>query len=352
MSKVKSTKRKTNYIKRNIIKLGSSYAITFPTNFLKSFAEDKNVKSINKDEDILKGNDVHCYKVDPNSIIIKKTEAESEIQILDINISKFPMDLLESLLNCARKLNINQVKINYQEKDYEKCLGIINKIGVPPVHSENIMMLDLSRTYLQYNFPNQIKGMVKNFSKIIDLSTDNNIKKNEEIESKKETYLTSIYSSYNEAIRVLIMRLNNYYLQSQDAEEGGITNIINTLGNRVLVSKIINISDTASNLSLYRGTEELKKFIPVIKELPILLKEEIDLILDLEIADKIEEINGFNSKLILIKEEFGNTNGGSSEKISVIEAIISNIIGIILDTLFAIQDIIITRWIESKTEVE
>jgi hypothetical protein len=163
MEKSTNIKKRT-YIKRSIIKLGSSYAITFPTDFLTSF-EDKEGIIENKDDntdDELKGVNVHCYKIDDSSILIKKTHAETETQVLNIHIGsiesdRFPLELLENLLTCARKLNVNQVNIFYDEKDYENCLSIVNKFG-SPIHSGNKMTVDrIQNIILQIKFMECLK---------------------------------------------------------------------------------------------------------------------------------------------------------------------------------------------------
>ena len=334
--------KKKNYIKRSIIKLGSSYAITYPTDFLDSFSDESGE---------IKGINVHCYKIDPMSILIKKLAAESEVQTVTIKISEFPMDLLESLLESTRKLNVNKVVLEYEEKDYEKTLEIINKFGLTPVHSEGKMIVDLSRQYKEYNFPDQINSMVKNFSKIIQITFQ--ISNSKVAQKSIDTFLIAIKSSFKESLRVLIMRLKNYYLINENGEDShhGMQNIINILGNRVLISHIKNMSISAGNLFLNNKSPEIKKYEKIIIEFPKLLKEEVDLILSKDIGSRIEEINEFKNTIEKHYDEYIKIQK-KCDKDSVDESVINARIFYIMDILFDIHEIILTRWIENTITVE
>lgn len=342
-SKRKSTRKN---ITRNIIKLGSSLAITFPRDFLQSFRyQNGDMKSI-------KDVKVHAYKVDPGSIIIRKTKAESEVQILDLNVSDFPIDLLENLLISARKLNINKVNIIYEEQDYEKCLEIVNKFG-PPIHDDGVMSLDLSRHYRPQKFQDQIVGMIKNFSKIIENIVDDS----EITENKKRsinTYLNSINSSFNEALRVLIIQLRNFYVYSEDHEENGTGthNIINTLGNRVLISHIKNISTSAANLFYTKETDDIQVYLENIEMFPDFLDKEIDLVLSKDLSERVSEINELRQVMERSREEFKESIPDEPERYSVTDEVISTTVNFIYDSLFDILNLILTRWIENSVNIE
>ncbi|MBD3351080.1 MAG: hypothetical protein GF364_06305 [Candidatus Lokiarchaeota archaeon] len=345
-SKKKSKRKDKKYIQRNIIKLGSSLALTFPKSFFKSFKD--NIKSI----DDYKSIKVHTYKIDPTSILIRKNKAESETQVLNVNIEKFPIELLENLLISSRKLNVNQVNIKYKEEDYEKVLETINKFG-PPIHSSNIMTIDLSRNYKDYNFTDQINGMTKNFSKIIENALNKGIIDAKE-KQRIQTFLDSIDASFNEALRVLIMRLKNYYLwdDSKGTETSGTRNIVNTLGNRVLISHIKDISVAASNLFYSRNTKEIEKYAPIIREFPELLRMECELILSQEINKKINEIDDLRKMLEKHEMKFGKLIPERSKDYSVNEEIITSMIRFIFNALANILNIILTRWIENSVIME
>lgn len=343
-----SSKRKSGRknITRNVIKLGSSLAITFPRDFLQSFRlQDGEMKSI-------KDVKVHAYKVDPGSIIIRRTKAESEVQILDLNVSDFPIALLENLLVSARKLNINKVNIIYEEEDYEKCLEIVNKFG-PPIHREGVMSLDLSRHYRPQKFKDQIVGMIKNFSKIIENVVDHT----DITESKKKsinTYLSSINSSFNEALRVLIIQLRNFYVYSEDNEENGsgTHNIINTLGNRVLISHIKNISTSAANLFYTKETDDIQVYLESIEMFPDFLDKEIDLVLSKDLSSRVSEINDLRQEMEISRDKFKVIVPENKEEYSVTDEVISTTVNFIYDSLFDILNLILTRWIENSVLIE
>lgn len=347
-SEIESKSKK--YIQRNIIKLGSSLAVTFPKEFFKSFRMD------DKDDDEgFKNIVVHAYKVDPNSILIKKYKADLEQQRLDIDTNSFPIELLENLLISARKLNVNEINIYYQEKDYDKCLEIVNKFG-SPVHSENKMTLDLSKIYKEFKFSDQVMGMIKNFSKIIDHIMDEGKIIDSDMKKIIETYLKSIESSYNEALRVLIIRLKNYYLWEDHPEEGqsgfGMSNIINTLGNRVLIAYLKDVSVAAANLFYSKASKEIAKYLPIIKIFPDLLKEEVELLLSPLIQSKIEEINNYKTRVLEIRKKYNRLVPDKNQNYPINEYIINSIIDHIFDIIIELIGIILTRWIEKSVKLQ
>lgn len=323
------------YLKRKIIKLGNSYAVTYPEDFIKSLADD--------DKEIAKST-VHCYKINPRSILIRKEEAESEKTILNIDISNFPMELLGNLINNAQKLNINTVNINYQEDDQcDLLISKLNEFNITPIFNENKITFDFSKNIL-YKFSDRLKGMTQLFSKIIGLSIKFSGEDTYPDKIKViDDYMSNLNRSYNEALSTLIKILNNFYLHS----ENGMSNIINTLGNRVLLSHIKNISESASNLFYYKNSEEFIKYIEIIKSFPDILKKEISLAIK---SNEINEINDLN-KILKEKENLMislKANGTGT----VNEEIIYNIVKSILGALKDIMSIILTRWVEDSVIYE
>ncbi|MHA1821160.1 MAG: hypothetical protein ACTSVC_11845, partial [Promethearchaeota archaeon] len=319
----KSDKRPKKYIERTIIKLGSSFAVTFPAYFLESFKNEMgNIKGIS----------VHAYKIDDQTILLKKYRAESEKYVLEIDMNKFPINLLENILISAKKLNIHQLDIIYPDDLYERCLEIMNKLNLTPFHSQNKMTLDLSRKIdSNFKFSEQVRSMVKNFSKIIQLTLDPNHKSPKSI----EIFLTSINSNFNEALRVLIYHLNNYYLFEKEKNlEVGSTRIINMLGNRVLISKIQDIANQTSNLYWYKETPEFKKYKQIIEKFPQLLDKEIEFFLDESEGSEITLLNSLYCQINDVKNILTQIleKHKDSEK-NVNEEIIIRIINICLKAL-------------------
>lgn len=348
--KSENDSKSKKYIQRNIIKLGSSLAVTFPKEFFKSFRMDES-----DDDEGFKNVIVHAYKVDPNSILIKKFKAELEQQCLDLDMNSFPIELLENLLISAKKLNVNEINITYQEKDYDKCLEIVNKFG-SPIHSENKMTLDLSRIYKEFKFSDQVMGMIKNFSKIIDHIMDEGKIIDSDMKKTIETYLKSIDSSYHEALRVLIIRLKNYYLWEDHPDENqagtGMSNIINTLGNRVLIAYLKDISVAAANLFYSKSSKEIGKYLPIIKSFSDLLKEEVELLLSPTIQDKIDEINNYKNHVLDIRKKYNKLVPDKNQNYPINEYIINSIIDHIFDIIIELVGIILTRWIEKSVKLQ
>ncbi|MHA1342323.1 MAG: hypothetical protein ACTSRZ_21395 [Promethearchaeota archaeon] len=334
-----------NGIIRNIIKLGSSYAITFPREFILSFTENNN-------EDTLKSMKVYIYKLDNNSLIVRKNQIESEEQTLQININDLTIELLEEILNSAKKLNIQQVKILYKEEDYERCLEIVNKFGAP-VHSNNTMTLDLSRDYRTFNFRDQINGMLKNFSKIIENIITPSNKNAKETQRLINTYMKSIETSFQEALRILIFKLRYYYIwrQEEDYNASGMSNIVNILGNRVLLSILMDISLGAAGLVYSKDTPEIKKYLLIIKEFPNIVKEGIDLMLSSNIKDLLDNVYQYELKIENLKKEYQKIVPDDINKFSVNEKVITSMIEFVFNNLKEIFNIILTRWIENNVKV-
>ncbi len=323
------------YLKRKIIKLGNSYAVTYPEDFIKSLADD--------DKEIAKST-VHCYKINSRSILIRKEKAESEKTILNIDISKFPIELLGDLIKNAQKLNINTVNIDYQEDDqYDLLISKLNEYKITPIFTKNKITFDLSKNIL-YKFSDQLKGMTQHFSKIIGLSIkfSGKLTTPDKI-SIIDDYMSNLNRNYNEALSTLIKILNNFYLHS----EIGMSNIINTLGNRVLISHIKNSSESASNLFYYKDSKEFKNYMKIIESFPEILRNEISLATK---SNEIYEINDLNK--ILKKKEVLMISLKANGTGTVNEEIIFSIVRSILGALKDIMGIILTRWVENSVVYE
>jgi flagellar biosynthesis/type III secretory pathway chaperone len=322
------------YLKRKVIKLGNSYAVTYPEDFIKSLADEN--------EEIAKST-VHCYKINPRSILIRKDEAESEKTILNIDISKFPIELVGNLINNAQKLNVNTVNLDYQEDhQYDLLISILNEFKITPIFNENRITFDLSKNIL-YKFSDQLKGMTHHFSKIIELSVKFSGKPTTPDKiSTIDDYMSNLNRNYKEALSTLIKILNNFYLHS----ENGMSNIINTLGNRVLISHIKNISKSASNLFYSKNTEEFTKYMKIIESFPGILKKEISM------ATKSNEINEINDLSKILEEKESLMISLKSVNGTVNEEIIFNVVKSILEALKDIMGIILTRWVEDSVVYE
>ena len=136
--------------------------------------------------------------------------------------------------------------------------------------------------------------------------------------------------------------MNNFYLHS----ENGMSNIINTLGNRVLISHIKNISKSASNLFYSKNTEEFTRYMKIIESFPEILKKEISM------AIKSNEINEINDLSKIIEEKESLMISLKSVGGTVNEEIIFNVVKSILEALKDIMGIILTRWLEDSVIYE
>lgn len=321
------------YLKRKIIKLGNSYAVTYPEDFIKSLADD--------DKEIAKST-VHCYKINSRSILIRKEKAESEKTILNIDISKFPIELLGDLIKNAQKLNINTVNIDYQEDDqYDLLISKLNEFNITPIFTVNKITFDLSKNIL-YKFSDRLESMAQLFSKIIGLSISEEVTNLDKIKVIDD-YLSNLKRHYDEALSTLIKILNNFYLHN----ENGMSNIINTLGNRVLLSHIKNMSESASNLFYYKNSEEFKSYMEIFENFPNILKDEIALSIK---SNEINEINNLN--IIFKKKETLLIGLKAKGTKTVNEEIIFSIVRSILGALKDIMGIILTRWVENSVVYE
>jgi hypothetical protein len=202
-------------------------------------------------------------------------------------------------------------------------------------------MLDLSFSP-GINFPNLIKVMVKKYEKIIKLTVEHHGKPTtpEKI-NRTDKFLSGLNISYNKALSSLINLLNNYYTQT----ERGTSQIINVLGNRVLISEIRKIAESAQNLFFYKDSEEIEKYIEIIEVLPILLNDEVDLLFK---SDNIKEIEQLNAKLTKYEKKLPNIGKNTPSDEINIRSIVRNT----LNTLGDILEIILTRWIEQNIEYE
>lgn len=356
-------KNKGNVTVRSIIKLGNSRAITFPQAFIESFKkqEDKEKEEIvgeeeseNRseadkqpdEEDPWKDVRVYCYKIDNDSIIIKRQRAEEQKMTLKIDTKQVPLNLLTNILKSAKKLNINQVNITYDQNNDFEVLKIIDKFGVTPTYlsEKNIVTIQFLKDFSNVKLKDQISGMISNFvnlaNEIFYLKEFDENKRGE----RTEIYVRAIEKNTRECIRMIISKLRNYYILDEQSES---TNIINALGDRMLVSSIYNLALSIFGLKIYDDKELFKKyqeFIIKTTKMVYICFTELFLAEEKNYVKAAEEVRNELDSFI---REYNNLRGQKDWlSLDLQEEAILTTLNRVANHLEEILDLLVTRWVE------
>jgi hypothetical protein len=330
---------------RSIIKLGNSRAITFPTEFLDSFRR----VDVETGEDDFQGVMVRLFKIDPDTILVKKMDALNSSQEIQID-NDFPVGLVGPLLISAKKLNIGAVHIQFLPENQITILDICTEMGASPLISgPNEITVAFPNTVGDYTIHEKLTGILSYIEQIGSLIMDQN---RDMVEDQRtiDTLLKTIDLNYRDAVRLVIHNLNNYYISDNNEEA---KSIINFLGTRTLLFQIQNISSVLAKLFLFRNWEHIHLYYDPLKRFLVLLKRGTDINYDETItASPITVIEAYKHELdeyvecmAVIYQKAGKKIDVNSVESQMVENIQQNF-QVVLSSLF---DLMMTRWIESTS---
>lgn len=313
---------KKKYVRR-VIKLGNSFAMTFP----QDWTQQSNLKE--KSEVVL-------YPIDNNSIVIKTSGKDKQKTVLNIDSNNWPIPLIRHALISAFKLNVDEIFIKYKDENQEKIFALLidmrgEMIGMAfkEIIQENkyyiYFLLDTSKT----TFKEELLGLIEVFDVIIKNVIEGSLNKNSNL------LLTEIDRKYALGRRILITGLSEYPISK------GYRNfpVIRYLGDRVVLLKTRDFINEALNLGNF-PSDIIKKYSDLLSRIPSLLVNII------ENYDNInlETISSFHDYLIKLSK--------SLEKIKIGETFeeleLRNTIKYFLNSFQAFFDIGMTRLIESE----
>ncbi|MFX1394659.1 MAG: AbrB/MazE/SpoVT family DNA-binding domain-containing protein [Promethearchaeota archaeon] len=310
---------KNKYV-RSVIKLGNSYAMTFP----QEWTNKANLKE---------KSEVSLYPIDDKSIVIKTTDKEKQKTIFNIG-DNWPIKLLRHALISAFKLNVDEIYLKYNEKNQDKLYKLLTELRreIIGIDFKNLVdnneffiyfLLDSSKTTFKEVLSDLIDVFNIIISNVIKGTTQNN----------DDLLLAEIDRKYSLGRRILITGLSEYPLSK------GYRNlpIIQYLGDRVVLIYVKDFINESLNLQNY-PQEIIKKYSNLLSRIPSLL---IDIV-NSEI--NLGSISEFYDELIKLSSMLEKINIGESFE----ELEIRNTIKYYLNSFQNFFDIGITRLIESE----
>ncbi|MFX0187423.1 MAG: AbrB/MazE/SpoVT family DNA-binding domain-containing protein [Candidatus Hodarchaeota archaeon] len=313
---------KNKYV-RSVIKLGNSYAMTFP----QEWTNQANLKE---------KSDISLYPIDDKSIIIRTVDKEKKT-IFNIDGNEWPVKLIKQAIISAFKLNVDEIYIKYNDDNREDIYKLI---------------INLERETIGFDFKDNSEGQEFFINFLLDTSSKpfqdilmdlsevfRRIIKNviEGITKKNgDLLLAEIERKYSLGTRILITGLSDYPISK------GYRNIpiIRFLGDRVILLYIRDFINEALTLKLV-SNDIIKKFSEILIKIPSLL---INLIKNYDNInlDSISSFQGYLIKLGMMLENIVH------EKSNIEVQQVRNKIKYYLNSFQNFFDIGITRLIESE----
>lgn len=312
---------KDKYV-RSVIKLGNSYAMTFPQDWARlSKLREKT--------------EVSLYPLDDKTLIIKSQEKEEKKTYFRIDGKKWPIKLIRQALIAAFKLGVDEIYVSYNS---QKLIEF------------NELFVELRREIIGLDFKNlrdreefQINFLLDNkkitFNEVIEDLSDafNTVIKNfieGNTRNNNQLILDEVDRKYSLGTRILVMGLSNYPISKNNSPT------IRYLGNRVILLYIRDFITEALNLELI-SNKTIKKYSEFLLKILNLLDDIINNYDNINL-DAISEFQEYLDNLEHTLDEF------KTAEINIEEQHIRKIIEYYLNCFKTFFDIGITRLIETE----
>lgn len=313
---------KNKYV-RSVIRLGNSYAMTFP----QEWTNQANLKE---------KSEVSLYPIDDKSIIIRTIDKEKKT-IFNIDGNEWPVKLIKQAIISAFKLNVDEINIKYNDDNQEDIYKLIINLERETIGFDFKDNSERQEFFINFlldtsskPFQDILMDLSEVFRRIIKNVIEGITKKNGEL------LLAEIERKYSLGTRILITGLSDYPVSK------GYRNIpvIRFLGDRVILLYIRDFINEALTLKLV-SNDIIKKFSEILIKIPSLL---INLIKNYDNInlDSISNFQGYLIKLGMMLENV--VYEGSNIEVQQVR----NKIKYYLNSFQNFFDIGITRLIESE----
>ena len=312
---------KEKYV-RSVIKLGNSYAMTFP----QDWANQSELKE---------KTEVFLYPIDDKTLVIKSQEKKGEKTYFKIDGRKWPIKLIRQALIAAFKLGVDEIFVSYNSQklnEFNELFVELRReiIGLDFKNLRNreefqiTFLLDTTKV----TFNEVIEDLSDAFNTVIKNFIEGNTRNNNQL------ILDEVDRKYSLGTRILVMGLSNYPISKNKLPT------IRYLGNRVILLYIRDFINEALNLELI-SNETIKKYSEFLIKIPNLLGDIINNYDNIN----LDTISEFQDYLINLENLLDDLNTG---EINLEEQHIRKIIGYYLNSFKTFFDIGITRLIETE----
>jgi len=244
---------KDKYI-RSVIKLGNSYAMTFP----QDWANQSELKE---------KTEIFLYPLDDNTLIVKSRDKDEKKTIFRLNSNEWSPELIRQAIISAFKLNVHEIFIKYYEDNQEQLYELLTELRreIIGIDFKNLtenneffiyFLLDTSKTTFQEVLTDLINLFITIIKNIIEGIVKNN----------NNLLLAEMDRKYSLGRRILITGLSEYPISR------GYRNlpIIQFLGDRVILLYIRDFINEAFNLQNF-PQHIINKYSELLSEIPKLL---------------------------------------------------------------------------------
>ncbi len=323
MTHQKNSKLKDKYV-RSIIKLGNSFAMTFPQDW--TIAANLKEKS-----------EVTLYPHDSKTLVVRALEKEEQKTVFRIDANKWPLKLIKQAIISAFKLNVQDIFVKYSEDNQEKIYELIIDLERETIGFDFKDISDSQEYYINFLLDTSSKPLQ---DVLMDLSdVFHTLIKNVIEGSNKKNYkllLTEIERKYSLGTRILITGLSDYPISK------GRKNLplIRFLGDRVVLLYIRDFINEALTLRFIQN-DIVKKFSDILISIPNLLSNLIKNYDDIS----LNSISNFQEYLIKLETMLTDMK---TDKSNIEMNQVRNSIEYYLNSFQTFFDIAITRLIESE----
>ncbi len=244
---------KDKYV-RSVIKLGNSYAMTFP----QDWANQSKLKE---------KTEIFLYPLDDNTLIVKSRDKDEKKTIFRMNSNEWSPQLIRQAIISAFKLNVNEIYIKYYEDNQEQLYELLTELRreIIGIDFKNLtenneffvyFLLDTSKTTFQEVLTDLINLFITIIKNIIEGIVKNN----------NNLLLAEMDRKYSLGRRILITGLSEYPISR------GYRNlpIIQFLGDRVILLYIRDFINEAFNLQNF-PKNIINKYSELLSQIPKLL---------------------------------------------------------------------------------
>ena len=313
---------KDKYIRR-VIKLGNSYAMTFPQDWAKQ-------------SELKEKTEVSLYPLDDNTLIIKSRDKDEKKTIFRMNSNDWSSQLIRQAIISAFKLNVQEIYIKYYENNQEQLYELLTELRreIIGIDFKNLtesneffvyFLLDTSKT----TFQEVLTDLINLFITIIKNIMEGKVK------NSNKLFLAEMDRKYSLGRRILITGLSEYPISR------GYRNlpIIQFLGDRVILLYIRDFINEAINLQNF-PQNIINKYRKLLDEIPTFLQ----LIMRNYDNINLDTISEFHSILLNLGEMLNSIElGGTFEDLEIRYSI-----KYFLNSFKNFFDIGITRLIETE----
>ncbi|MFX1259008.1 MAG: AbrB/MazE/SpoVT family DNA-binding domain-containing protein [Promethearchaeota archaeon] len=318
---------KKKYI-RSVIKLGNSYAMTFPQDWTNQAR-------------LKEKSEVSLYPIDKKSIVIRTIDKNKQKTIFTIDGSEWPIKLIKQAIISAFKLNIDEILIQntkrYQNKNsdelYELLVDLRREI-IGLDFKENVDKHEYSINFLLDTNKTDFSGVLNDLANVFNTLIRNVIEG--ELKKNMDMILAEIDRKYSLGTRILVTGLSEYP-QSKIYRN---LPIIRFLGDRVVLLYIRDFIERTLILELLPH-EIIVKYSSLLNRIPKFL---INILQNYDNID-LEHISNFHKYLIKLNSLL---NEIEFKENLIEEQQMRNIIKYYLSSFETFFDIAITRLIESE----